>query len=693
VSQTSARHAAAHATAGLRFDIQGLRAFAVLAVVLYHLWPGRLPGGFVGVDVFFVVSGYLISSHLVRELTSTGRIELGRFWARRALRLLPAAFLVLITTATAVVLALPRTVWQQYLGDAVASALYVQNWNLATSSVDYLAAFEPPSPFQHFWSLSVEEQFYVALPLVLLVSAIAARRVSVRVRAVVPVVLGAVVVLSFAWSSLQTTTAPDVAYFSTATRAWEFALGGLVAVAVVRRPSAVVSGVLAWSGVAALVASLWVITPETPFPGSAALLPVVGAALVIAFGERSGLSALGKLPPVAFLGRISYGVYLWHWPLVVILPSVTGRDLSTVDKLAVMAATLGLASASTVFFEEKLRFARRVRSARPRVVGLVAVATTVAVLASAAVPLAVLDRERARDEAFVAELSAGSVECFGAAARDPDDQPCVNDDLADVRVPAPAALGTDDSNEPECWSNDETGTFNVCTLGPKDATTRLFAVGDSHNNTLIGAYGRIAADKGWRIDVAGRGGCYWTTATQELGPEPNSDACVAWRAAATAYVEDTPGLTAVVVTHSSSDRPVVAASAAEQERATVDGLVDAWSTATRRGIPVIAVRDNPAATPTTADCVAAMTGPTDSRCDVPRSEALSTFDGQEEAVEVLRPGAGTFVDLTDLMCGPDTCPAVIGGVVVHRDRTHLTDTFARTLAPFLGRALDRAISP
>ena len=220
MSQTRARHAAAPATKGLRHDIQGLRAFAVLAVVLYHLWPGRLPGGFIGVDVFFVISGYLITSHLVRELSGTGSIRLGRFWARRALRLLPAAFLVLLVSVAAVVALLPRTVWTQYLRDVVASALYVQNWHLASSSVDYLAAFEPPSPFQHFWSLSVEEQFYVALPLVFLLSAVAARRLGIGVRTVVPAALGSIVVLSFAWSLVQTTTAPDVAYFSTATRAW-----------------------------------------------------------------------------------------------------------------------------------------------------------------------------------------------------------------------------------------------------------------------------------------------------------------------------------------------------------------------------------------------------------------------------------------------------------------------------------------
>ncbi|WIB35263.1 acyltransferase [Curtobacterium sp. MCJR17_043] len=274
---------------GTRWDIQGLRAFAVLAVVLYHLWPNRLPGGFVGVDVFFVISGYLITGHLLREQIRSGRVELGSFWARRARRLLPGAFLTIVVTGVVVLLVVPSSLWGQYGRELIASTVYLQNWQLASDAVDYLASDNQPSPFQHFWSLSVEEQFYIALPLLLLVAGWVLR----RTRGASPVrtarlLLGVVAVASLVWCVVETRTGPGIAYFSTATRAWEFALGGLVAtvplaLADTPRVRLVRTGG-AWLGVAGLVASVVVITPATPFPGTAALLPVLSAALVVTAG-------------------------------------------------------------------------------------------------------------------------------------------------------------------------------------------------------------------------------------------------------------------------------------------------------------------------------------------------------------------------------------------------------------------------
>ena len=152
---------------GFRPDIQAMRAIAVLAVLLYHLWPARLPGGFIGVDIFFVISGFLIVGNLLREAESTDRIKLWPFWSRRAKRLLPAALVVLAATAIAVVVWLPQNYWVQYMREVIASALYVQNWVLAADSVDYMAQNNTASPVQHFWTLSVEEQFYIVVPIIM----------------------------------------------------------------------------------------------------------------------------------------------------------------------------------------------------------------------------------------------------------------------------------------------------------------------------------------------------------------------------------------------------------------------------------------------------------------------------------------------------------------------------------------------
>lgn len=678
-----------------RWDIQGLRAFAVLAVVLYHLWPNRIPGGFVGVDVFFVISGFLITGHLLREQVATGRIALGRFWSRRAKRLLPGAFLTLLATGSAVLALVPSTLWGQYGRELIASTIYVQNWQLASDSVDYLASDNQPSPFQHFWSLSVEEQFYIALPIVLVLLALVPRwtRSHSPVRTA-RVLLGAVVVVSLVWCVVETRTAPGIAYFSTATRAWEFALGGLASTVVLAAPRTRVAAWVrtggSWLGVALLLASLVAITPATAFPGVAALLPVAGATLVVLLGARSGLEVLGRFAPVAFLGRVSYAVYLWHWPAVVLLPIATGHPLGTRSKVAILVASLVIAAVTTLFVEEPLRFSAWVRALRPRRVAMYGALSTALVVSLGASTLGALQVQQVQAAAFQKSLETGDVDCFGAAARIGSAVPCVNPKLADVRVPTPAAAGKDDVNRYACWSNTTTD-FNVCSLGPKTGYTKhIAAIGDSHNNALLSAYAAIAKQRNWRIDVAGHVGCYLTTAEQQAPSQAYTDACDGWKRSAISWIRQHPELDALVVTHATTKSPVIVPEGSTNEDTVVQGLVGAWSAATEAGVPVIAIRDNPVARDDVLTCLGKMSGPTTDACDSPRAAALSSFDGSAEAAAMLGDGART-IDLTDLYCTATTCPAVIGGVLVHRDPTHLTATFATTLAPYLGADIAKAL--
>jgi len=681
-----------------RWDVQGLRAFAVTAVVLYHLWPARLPGGFVGVDVFFVISGFLITGHLLREVVTTGRIRLGAFWARRAKRLLPGAFLTLAATGVAVLVWVPSALWGQYGRELIASTVYVQNWQLAADSVDYLAQGNQPSPYQHFWSLSVEEQFYIALPLVLLAALWVARRSRRSASPVVTVrvLLAAVVVLSLAWSVVQTETAAGIAYFSTATRAWEFALGGLAATVSLARPRTTVARsvrvVGAWIGVVLLLASLLVITGSTPFPGIAAALPVVGATLVVLLGEHSGLPALGRVAPVAFVGRISYAVYLWHWPMVVVLPIVLRHELTLKDKAAVLVGALVLASLTTLLVEEPLRFSRGVRLLRPRAVALVGALATVLVVALGASSLVALHVQQEQAARFAERLDSGDVRCFGAAARISSADPCVNPALADVRVPAAANAVQDDANRAACWSNDS-DAFNVCRLGPATGWKKhLIAIGDSHNNVLVDTYERIAEEHDWRIDLAGHISCYLTTAQQQAGSQQQVDLCDGWKRNALEYLRTHPDLDGLLVTHSTGNGRVTAADGRSADDTVVDGLVDAWQVAADAGIPVVALRDNPTARADVVACVGQMSGPTTGVCDSSRGDALALFDGSAEAVARMPAGTARVIDLTQYYCTTTVCPAVIGGVMVHRDPTHLTNTFAKTLAPYLGDEIASALA-
>jgi peptidoglycan/LPS O-acetylase OafA/YrhL len=674
-----------------RWDIQGLRAFAVLAVVVYHLWPGALHGGFVGVDVFFVISGFLITGLLLREHVATGTIRLGRFWSRRAKRLLPAAFLTIVVTGIAVLVAVPSALWGQYGRELIASTIYLQNWELAANAVDYLASADGPSPFQHFWSLSVEEQFYLLLPLLLLGVAVLGRRRRLSPLITARLLLGTVVVLSLVWSIVQTATNPGVAYFSTGTRAWEFALGGLAATVhlpevrteVARRVRLVATGI----GVVALALSLVVITPDTAFPGIAALLPVAGATLVVLFGGGTEFEDVGALRPVAFVGRISYALYLWHWPLVVILPIMLGGPLDWATSTAVLLVAVGLATVTTFWFEEPVRFSTWLRDLQPRGVVSLGVICTFTVVTLGASTLTAVYVQQVDATTRTKQVTAEQDEsCFGAAARIGSDDPCVDPELADVRVPAPAVAEDDDDNRAECWN----GTFRTCVLGKATGWSKhLIVIGDSHSNALLGAYEKIADDNGWRIDLAGIGGCYLTTAQQNAVNDRSMRGCNAWKHAAINYVREHRDADALVVTHSTTQMPVSLPPGKARDTATRNGLVDAWEQAAGDELPVIAIRDNPLPRPDVIACVSRMSGPTTDACDRPRSEALATTDSSAEAVAAFRAAGGraATIDLSDHYCTDTTCPAVVGGVLVYRDTTHITATWAMSLEPYLERAL------
>jgi peptidoglycan/LPS O-acetylase OafA/YrhL len=273
---------------GLRPEIQLLRAVAVLAVVFNHLEPGLLPGGYIGVDIFFVISGYLISAHLLRELDRSGRVRIVSFWGRRVRRLLPASLLVLFISAVVSLLVVPATQWQTVMRQNTASALYVQNWVLAHDAQDYFASADSPSPVTHYWSLSLEEQFYLVWPLL----AFAAFAVGLRwgrPKAAVLAAFGVVVAGSLVYSIVETARVPSAAYFVTPARMWQLGLGGLLALvpALVHRRHAVAA--VGW---VALLASVWFLDEGSAVPGWITLVPVLGTAGVI----WSGNAFLGAVP-------------------------------------------------------------------------------------------------------------------------------------------------------------------------------------------------------------------------------------------------------------------------------------------------------------------------------------------------------------------------------------------------------------
>lgn len=312
-----------------RRDIEGMRAIAVIGVMLWHAGVTVVPGGFVGVDVFFVVSGFLMTALLLEEARERGRIDVGRFYARRARRLLPAALTALLGTALLTVLFLPRTRWWDTGLDLVSAAAYVVNWRMADGATDYLDVSRAPSPVQHYWSLAVEEQFYVTWPLLLLVLLLVARGRAGVFRAgswaLTAVLFAGSLALSVWWTQAYSAQA----YFVTPTRVHELMLGAVVALGARAWPAIprLLSASLGWIGLVMIVASLFAIDQHTPFPGSAALLPTAGTALVLVSGFRAGLwgpELVLRARWMQWTGRISYSLYLWHWPFVAAAASIAG---------------------------------------------------------------------------------------------------------------------------------------------------------------------------------------------------------------------------------------------------------------------------------------------------------------------------------------------------------------------------------
>jgi len=672
----------------VRPEIQALRAVAVAAVVVYHTWPAALPGGFCGVDVFFAISGFLITGHLLREVDARGRPSLLRFWARRARRLLPAALLTLLTCALATLVFVPSVYWQQFLTEIGASTTYLQNWQLAADAVDYLGADNRPSPVQHFWSLSAEEQFYVVWPVLMLVAAFTARR-----RAAIALVLTTITGLSLACSIQQTAANPAAAYFTTPTRAWEFGLGGLLALAGARStlPHAARTAI-SWAGLAAIALAAALFSAATPFPGFAALLPVLGALAVIHAGlpvTRIAPSWLLTTRPAQFLGDTSYAVYLWHWPLLVFAPFAVPAASVTATRVAVPVLTIGLAWLTKVLVEDPVRHSTRLR-AQPRMTfawGAAASAVIVAVLAVGTTHVQAQIRA-ARAEA--AELVAAHPRCFGAAARDPL-HPCENRALSRQVVPAPVAARQELNAPCEAFRREE--GVHVCEFGAPaaQASDNIALLGDSHASHWRAPLDAVARDSGWHGLSVTRTSCPFSTASK-LTPEPTRTQCRDWVAAVPAFFRAHPEIDTVFVSAITGGRVKVPKGVSKRE-AKVDGYVNAWRTLPPTVKHIVVIRDSPKIFNSTVDCIAgaiAAHADAGTRCAVRRRASLIP-DPQAIAARADTSGRAQVIDLTPVLCSPTQCFPVIGGALVYKDLHHFTLVFARTLAAPLASAVRRVV--
>lgn len=672
---------------GVRLDIEGMRALAIGTVLAFHAGLPWFSGGFVGVDVFFVLSGFLITSLLVREIATTGRVRLANFWARRARRLLPASAVVLAFSTFVAWLWLPVTQRSTFGGDILSAALYVVNWRLADRSVDYLAEDVGASPVQHFWSLAVEEQFYVVWPLLMLAVAVLFARRPVRGAFLA---LSTITLVSFVYSVQQSTASPDTAFFVSSTRVWELGAGALLALGAPygSRVPAALRAAAGWAGIAAILYATVAFDGATTWPGTAALVPVLGSVGMILSGivptPRSPGRVLG-LAPLVWVGGLSYSLYLWHWPMLVageaLIEDFRIRHGVLLTLLAVVPAWL-----SHRWVENPVRFGRRFRAPRAAL-RLGAALTAAGVLLGGAMMAASLVggtvQEATPSQAQGARALVGSGADAGQWA-----------DLREARrlSPLPEDATQDRppfyDEQPECQVSPESPDPEVCEFGDTGADRTVVIVGDSKMVQWQPTLSAIAEDEGWRLVQISKSACTFTDAMITINEGPYT-ACREWgRAAQQEILAMRPDLVITSGGRSNALSTDDADPTSGSSEAMVQGLVRTWSTLEAAGIPVAVLVDNPRPSTTPVyECVAQ--NPDDVRaCSFDRAEGLKQSGAPSQLAAVERMPDVGVIDMNDVICaGGDRCPAVIGNVLVYRQGTHITTTFADSARLQLAAAL------
>ena len=694
----------------LRGDIQGLRAVAVLTVIAAHAGVPFLPGGFVGVDVFYVISGYLIAGLLYREVLLTGRVSIGAFWARRAKRILPAATLVTVVTVLLSLAWMSLIDARSVVIDALWASAFAANIHFAQQGVYYFAEGEGPSPLQHYWSLGVEEQFYVLWPL-LLAGCLAVtswvrkgkgrRSVERLPRSAVLTMLVVLTLASLAWSVYATVESPASAYFSTLTRAWELGVGAMIALVpptFLRRLTRVSLETMAVTGAVLLITACVLITAETPFPGIAAALPVAGTALLIMSGSAAdspGRQTLSgrvlAVAPMRMIGDWSYSLYLWHWPAFVLPPVALDRAMTPSEKALAVLVVLTLSAYSYRFVEMPFRAGRPAhRLVRRRALVLYPASAILVVTTAAgawwwtgyqgsehgdAPPITVAG---APIEGSLQDNTEALVRASVSAAKDKRAVPSnLTPDLLNLRDSI-ADVGDCDYEE------------NVRTLCPHgDGERSVVVIGDSHARAWIPAFSRIIDAGDWTAYYLVKPQCtaaHVTIASLD-SDEPFTDCTDFQDWVVDQVAELHPDLVVVA-----SSPPVNGVFDGDKRITSTEGVIpvlrqgydDLFLELGQYADQVALVRDVPKSPDDPATCLSEG-NPSLGDCmfePVERSTVLG-----DVAVDSARASGIEVVDPTPWLCYQGECPIVIGGTLSYRDTDHITTEYAANLWSELGNAL------
>lgn len=700
----------------IRKDIQALRALAVMAVFVYHLRPSMLTGGFIGVDVFFVLSGYLISSHLFQEFHKSGTLSLSKFWSRRAKRLLPASFTVLAATSLGIWFLAPQALQERFYRDISAASVYAANWVFAFDSVDYLAAENSASVVQQFWSLGVEEQLYIAWPILLSIAWLFGRKRNHGFR-FFAILLSVITLASLTYSVLLVFDHNPIAYFSTFSRAWEFGAGALLSLATRNASQESKAGftlqhAMSWTGWITLAGYLYFFEATSGFPGLYAVVPVISTLLILGANNPSGAyspSWVLNLRPIQLLGDASYSIYLWHWPILTFAgfyySRIPGRLL-----ILIFITTILISIFSMKFIENPFRFGSLREKLNP-VRTFLAVATSMAILlgssqAASAFISSEIDQRREASAALEAEISkslADKEAQAGTGASDPkwDELSCmgpafmVEPQCAGFRwkmiVPAVAVNEETAHNvkalkrigsEKGCLSWGDDYSMIECVYGVMGGA-KVAMIGDSHAYHWLPAMANFAVNNNIQLHFLARAGC----PANALPREANGDhvrGCFSWIAEMRQWVKANQDTETIIVSNFSGSRFSGAGEYGARHDAAIQGYKDIWQPWIGNGIEVIVFKDTPFIGEDAWNCVV-KNADSINICDVTHASIEATYDNSVAAAEEL---GLEVIDFTKYFCKDGMCPMAIGGVRVYRDSNHMSGTFNLLMAPYLKRELE-----
>lgn len=651
-----------------QLEIQGLRAVAVVVVVLFHLWPAHISGGYVGVDVFFVISGFLITRIMLRELETTGKLNLGRFYSRRIRRLAPAATAVLVVVLIGYEL-YPTIYWQDLTDEAIASVLYYQNWHLAHQSVDYLAAGNAPGPLQHFWSLTVEEQYYLVWPIICLVAGLAMGALHTSARKLFSVLIVLIGISSLFYSWYLTGHSPGSAYFSTFTRAWELALGGGLAVfSRWNDYSHRVKRCCGLLGLGLISVSTLIYTKETRFPGVAALMPTVGAAFVIISGASdSKISAYSilKLRPLQYLGNMSYSLYLWHWPIIILYTTNGSTDINVTNGLIILFTAIAVSHFSKEILEDLFQGQGDAQHYIKHSI-LLAIA-----LALVVVLLSKTTSNRIGD--LVGDLTSSAEQPQARNSK------ILELKLLKVRDDKPEAYSS------SCYANQKMSRPVLCAYGDQSSGKVMLLVGDSHAMQWTPALRVVAEKQGWKLVVMAKSACAFGGESVVKGGG-RYESCDEWNSLA---MESIKAVSPQIILFSQSKKYLAVDSTDQTDsvKTLAATLERRWKVLQSNGARVVAIRDTPWMGGDVPECLAKnLSSP--AKCNKSKVDVVGNEAYDPIFVAANNTPGVDLLDFTSEFCGREDCYSMIAGDIVWRDGHHMTASFSRSLSKLFDEQLN-----